>query len=248
MRTGFHIAIALIAVGCGNPGTGPASDPMVAEPAPPVVALDTGAPPPAAPAPDASPPPAPKVHVLALMPLGDVDDEAIETARASIEASYGWRVELEPRHGLLASAYYEKRKRYRAEKLLDWLGAKKPRDADMIMGLARVDISTTRGKHHDWGICGLAELGGPASVVSTYRIQRKLGPGLSNSERHAKYLARLTDLTAHEFGHQLGLAHCPNVGCIMEDAKGTVKTFNRSTGKLCDDCQMKLLDLGWGRP
>jgi hypothetical protein len=27
-----------------------------------------------------------------------------------------------------------------------------------------------------------------------------------------------------------------------------VTTFNRSTGKLCDDCQMALLDAGWGRP
>jgi len=246
MRASLLISMAWILASCGNPGTGPVSDPVVVEPAQ-VVAPDAPADPPVTPRPDAAPPP-PKVNVLALMPLGAVDDEAVETAKKSIEASYGWRVDLLEPHGLLVSAYYEKRKRYRAEKLLDWLGTQKPHDADMIMGLAKVDISTTKGRHHDWGICGLAELGGPSSVVSTFRIKRKLGPGLTREERHAKYLTRLVDLTAHEFGHQLGLEHCPNAGCIMEDAKGTVTTFNRSTGKLCDDCVMKLLDAGWSRP
>ena len=58
---------------------------------------------------------------------------------------------------------------------MSWLGDEKPADADMIMGLTREDISTTKDGHEDWGICGLAYLGGPGSVVSTFRIKRKLG-------------------------------------------------------------------------
>lgn len=241
--------VTCLLVACGNSGVGgpaeqttPDTSAFVqpAEPTDEVVAPtpDTGQP-------VASPEPA--VRVVALMPIGEVKDETIEVAMKSIESAYGWRVDLmEPRE-LPEKAYYKPRKRYRAEKLLDWLIERKPREADKIMGLTEVDISTTKGKHEDWGICGLALLDGEAAVVSTFRIKRKLGK-VKGQERHEKYLARLTDLTAHEFGHNLGLEHCPTEGCIMEDAKGTVTTFNRSTGELCDDCAMALLDAGWGRP
>ncbi len=77
------------------------------------------------------------------------------------------------------------------------------------MALTRRDISTTKGRHKDWGICGLAEFGGEASVVSSFRIKRKLN-GFLGKKRKEAYLKRLEDLTTHEFGHQLGLLHCPN--------------------------------------
>jgi archaemetzincin len=235
-------------VACGNTGAGgPAevttpdsSATAIAQPAEPPVAD-------VAPQPDTGQPPAapePLVRVLALMPIGEVEDETIEVVTKSIESAYGWRVDLmEPRE-LPEMAYYKPRKRYRAEKLLDWLIERKPRDADKIMGLTEVDISTTKDEHEDWGICGLALIDGPASVVSTFRIKRKLGK-VKGRERHEKYLARLTDLSAHEFGHQLGLEHCPTEGCIMEDAKGTVLTFNKSTGKLCAECRHKLYEAGY---
>jgi archaemetzincin len=168
----------------------------------------------------------------------------VGTATAAIEAAYGWEVRTLPAHGLLASAWYAPRQRYRAEKLLDWLRGRKPADADRIMGLTAADISTTKGRHRDWGICGLADLGGDASVVSTWRIGKKLGTH-PKAGRHEAYLARLADLAAHEFGHQLGLPHCPTSGCILEDAAGTVLTFNRSSGRLCDLCVAELRRLGW---
>jgi len=186
-----------------------------------------------------------KTHggVLAVKPLGEVDDEALSTVKASIEASYGWEVKLLPASPLPASAWYKPRKRHRAEVLLSVLAKTMPAGSDKIMGLTTKDISTTKGAVKDWGICGLADIDGPASVVSTYRIKKKMGK-LSPKERHAKYLQRLVDLAAHEFGHQLGLDHCPHKGCVMEDAKGTVLTFDHSSGELCDACKAALASRG----
>ncbi|MBW2276223.1 MAG: hypothetical protein JRF63_01955 [Deltaproteobacteria bacterium] len=244
------LAIALITlwfVACGNSGAGgpavettPGTNEVAtrpAEPAATVVATqpDTGQPAAA---------PEPVVRVLALVPLGEVKGETVEVVKKSIETAYGWRVDVMEPRALPEKAYYKPRKRYRAEKLLDWLIEEQPRDADKIMGLTEVDISTTKGKHDDWGICGLALLDGPASVVSTFRIKRKLGK-VKGQERQEKYLARLTDLSAHEFGHNLGLEHCPTEGCIMEDAKGTVLTFNKSTGELCAECRHQLYESGY---
>jgi archaemetzincin len=49
---------------------------------------------------------------------------------------------------------------------------------------------------------------------------------------------RLWKTTIHELGHTLGLEHCPNVGCVMEDGKGTVKTTDREK-ELCPSCAAK---------
>ncbi|MCP4680383.1 MAG: hypothetical protein GY854_33845 [Deltaproteobacteria bacterium] len=184
---------------------------------------------------------------LAIAPLGKIDNEALQTAAKSIKNMYGWKVVTMARRALPESAWYKPRRRHRAEKILDWLHPRRPRAAHKIMAVTKRDISTTKGRHKDWGICGLAELGGEAAVVSSFRIKRKM-KGLSQKKRKEVYLKRLEDLTTHEFGHQLGLPHCPNKGCIMEDAKGTVNTFDHSTGQLCADCRHLLKDNGYLLP
>ncbi len=184
---------------------------------------------------------------LALVPFGDVDQEAIATVTEAIVRVYGWKVEVTEPRELPKQAWYAPRKRYRAEKLLDYLNDHMPGGADKIMGLTRKDISTTKGDIFDWGICGLAESPGTASVVSTYRIKKKLGKG-TKAQKKERYVKRLVDLATHEFGHTLGLPHCPNEGCVMEDAKGTVLTFDHSTGKLCEDCARLLEELGFPLP
>lgn len=244
------IVIVLLALGCAGPrAPRPAVD---AQPDPkpdqPLVAS-----PPVAPEPDdpAGEPPAPQeepdVRILALLPFEDVDQEAIDTVTQAVGHAYGWEIRVMEPHDLPDSAWYALRKRHRAEKLLDYLDDVIPQDVDGIMGLTRKDISTTKGEIEDWGICGLAESPGLASVVSTYRIKKKLGKG-SHDQKKKKYLQRLRDLANHEFGHTLGLPHCPNEGCVMEDAKGTVLTFDHSTGQLCDDCVKLLGKLGFPLP
>ncbi len=181
----------------------------------------------------------PKTPLLAIAPLGQVPRTDITEIRRAIETTYGWStVELAPQP-LPKSAWYQPRRRHRAEKILQWLRGRKPLAADKIMAITAKDISTTKGRYPDWGICGLAEMPGSTSVISTYRIKKKLRAP-NRKRRHEKYLQRLRDLAVHEFGHQLGLEHCPHRGCVMEDAKGTVGTFDHSTNELCADCRHQL--------
>jgi archaemetzincin len=191
------------------------------------------------PAPSASPTPPEKLEpLLVVQPLG-TGMSPVETdyILSSIRAFFAFRVALLAPIALPRAAYYPKRQRYRAEKLLDTLRAQMPPDALRVLGVTHVDISTTKDSYEDWGIMGLADSGGLASVVSTFRCKR----GAKNPA-HARI--RLGKVAVHEFGHTLGLDHCPTLGCLLEDAGGTATTLERETD-LCSDCRKRLVTLGY---
>ncbi len=235
MTRSFHALVMMTALAaCGAPSSAAAPEPAEAAPAPAVAASTT-------------PKTEPGPRTLEIQPLGDIGEKDLEHVRASIETIFGWNVVMLERTEHPKHAWYKPRKRWRAEKILDWLAPRMGEGADRIMAVTKKDISTTKGQIDDWGICGLAEMGGPSSVVSTYRIKKKMGK-ITPKERKKKYLQRLRDLAAHEFGHTLDLPHCPTPGCIMADAVGTVLTFDESSGKLCDLCLARLEESGFPMP
>jgi archaemetzincin len=185
-----------------------------------------------------------------LQPLGDqLPRDDVTFIRRALDVFYPLSVsELAPRP-LPQSAYYAPRQRYRAEKLLDFLESEAPEDSHVIIGLAAVDISTTKGQYEDWGVLGLASIAGGECVISRFRAKRGARDDVHTRERLAKTVV-------HEVGHTLGLLHCPNHGCLMEDGKGSVKTTDHEYD-LCDECRDRLGDkvrpratesIPWPRP
>lgn len=133
------------------------------------------------------------------------------------------------------AAYYAKRKRYRADALLDHLLTLVP-DAPRttrVLGLTTVDISTTKGEHYDWGIFGLGLVPGQAAVISSHRLKR-------GAKDRAHLSARVSLTAVHEVGHTFGLDHCPEARCPMQDAEGSIENTDTSTGHLGPRCRAKL--------
>lgn len=175
---------------------------------------------------------------LYIQPLGaELPARDVEAVQNALTTFYGLEVKMLPRAKLPKRAYYKPRRRYRAEKLLTFLERKMPKDGWRILGLTGVDISTTKGRYKDWGILGLATLDGSACVISAFRCRKK-----ARNAAHARI--RLAKVAVHEIGHNLGLEHCPKVGCLMEDAKGKVATCDREYD-ICPKCRTKLKR--WGR-
>jgi archaemetzincin len=168
--------------------------------------------------------------VVALQPLGEINNTTIETVKNGIVTVYRVKVVVLPPKKLPESAYYEPRRRYRADILLEYLHKATDKQFTRVLGLTNRDISATKGEHYDWGIFGYGTLGGRPCIVSTHRLRR------GNASR-ALCMNRLIKVVNHELGHTLGLDHCPVAGCLMQDGKGTIKTIDSESGDFCPQCR-----------
>jgi archaemetzincin len=180
-------------------------------------------------------------QVLHIQPLGkELPDEDIAFVKQALVEFYNVQIKLLPPVDLPEQAYYAPRRRYRAEKILPFLLEKLPADGDRILGLTGVDISTDNGSIKDWGILGLANLGGKECIISAFRCYSRAREGA-----HARIL--LAKVAVHEVGHTLGLDHCTTKGCLMEDAGGMVRTCDREYD-ICTRCRSMLKSSGYALP
>jgi archaemetzincin len=160
--------------------------------------------------------------------LGEFPSDLIPDIEAALRDKLSVHVLPTLRRELPEGAYYKPRKRYRAEKLLAALEHEQQPDISQL-GLTEVDISTTKGKIKDWGVFGLGSLGGTSSVISTHRTRR-------DDPSEALYRFRVVSTAVHEVGHMLGLDHCTEPRCVMNDAEGSIKNVDDSTGELGPTC------------
>jgi archaemetzincin len=177
---------------------------------------------------------------VVLAPLGPgVTPVELELLARSLRAFYAVDVQTLPAEPLPRVAYYPARGRYRAERLLAHLERRVPEGAFRLVGLTAADISTTKGRHVDWGILGLANLDGSVCVLSSFRCRRGAKSAAHARERFAK-------TAVHEVGHTFGLEHCPSARCLMRDGNGTVLTTDAEK-QLCSKCTAQLSARGLAR-
>lgn len=178
--------------------------------------------------------------LVVLQPLGSTTPAAeLQAVSSALTAFYAVRVTVATPLALPKAAFYPKRQRYRAERLLDFLVAEGQKDARVTLGLTAVDISTSKAPYEDWGILGLATLDGRSAVLSSFRCQRR-----ARNAAHAR--VRFAKTAVHELGHSFGLEHCATVGCIMHDGEGSVLTTDTERD-LCAATRARLTAGGWLR-
>lgn len=166
-----------------------------------------------------------------------------DTIVSVLEKIYGVKTTVKDNCTLYDKAFVQlKSPRYRADSIIKFQNKERIGTIDYVFGLTSKDISTTKKessgnikkpeyKYADWGIMGLAYCPGRSCIVSTFRIQ--------NNDK-ALYFNRLKKVTVHEFGHNLGLPHCPDESCVMTDAVESIATVDKAKLALCKKCSEKI--------
>jgi len=153
-----------------------------------------------------------------------------QMAAQSIARVYGIALVWLPRRPLPKVAWHPGYRRHRAERLCRLLAAMRPGLKGWILGLTSVDISTRQPGFRDHAVFGLADVGGPAAVLSIYRLSRRKGKGAS-LRRRQQHIWRA--LLLHEVGHLHGLPHCSVPTCPMFDAQASIPALLRMKPALC---------------
>ncbi|MBN8642670.1 MAG: matrixin family metalloprotease [Flavobacteriales bacterium] len=182
--------------------------------------------------------------VVALQPYKGFPTNKIDTLSKAISEFYSIDVVVLPELDMPKSAFVNiKSPRYRADSIIRIQSRNRPDSLDFIVGLTDKDISITKKevdgsikkpewRYNDFGVMGLAYCPGKSAIISSFRLKT------NDSKLH---FTRLKKVTIHEFGHNLGLPHCPNTHCVMTSANEKISTIDTEKMELCENCKKKLL-------
>jgi archaemetzincin len=179
-------------------------------------------------------------RIVGIQPYGKFSNEEAKLISFVIDSFYRLETKVLPSKELPKSAFTKiKSPRYRADSIIKIQNRNIPKNVYYVLGLTNEDISVTKNdktgkilepkwKYCDFGIMGLAYKPGKSAIVSKFRIK---------SKNNKTEMTRLRKVAVHEFGHNLGLSHCPDKNCVMTSAAEKLTTIDNEKLELCTKCK-----------
>jgi len=170
------------------------------------------------------------LNLIALRPLGEIDQGVLEELKRRLGETFGCPVEIKPQTTDLARAYNSSRKQYLSTTLLSTMGT--PEKGERALGIVDVDLYVP-GLNF---IFGEANMSSGVAIVSLFRLPQ---------ERYALppdrklFLERAVKEAIHELGHTYGLGHCPKERCIMYFSN-SLRDTDRKEAAFCPQCRQIL--------
>ena len=184
-----------------------------------------------------------KTKVVGILPYNGISKNEVDTIARAITDFYQIKTIVLTEKELPKAAFINiKSPRYRADSLIRIQNRNLPKGIDFVLGLTHKDVSVTKNnsdgtikeptwRYNDFGVMGLANCPGKSGIVSTFRLK---------SKDKSLQLERFKKVAIHEFGHNLGLPHCPNTDCVMTSAAEKIATIDKEKMQLCNACKSNL--------
>jgi predicted Zn-dependent protease len=163
--------------------------------------------------------PSDRTPLVDIVPLGAVDSNAVEFARAALQDAYEVKVSVRGSIPLPKRAYDEEECGYRGFDLLEELAAAS--DADIVLGVTGANV----GHRRRWSLLGIGALDGRSAVVSTKLLV---------DDYREVYRSRVRKEAVKLVGRTLGFETC-DARCALAHAK-TVYDLDESPESLCPSC------------
>lgn len=161
------------------------------------------------------------IHIV---PLGFEQNTMLDDLAEDLIAS-GFHVSIEASVALPFRALDQKKNRYQAQTMLNYL---RSLQGGRVVGVMQQDLYSYIIK----SIKGMADFAGRAAIISLCQLLAR--------EELSLLRQRICKLTTHELGHTYGLEHCENTQCVMHDAVG-FELWDKAENGFCEKCCSKIL-------
>ncbi|MBW1731887.1 MAG: archaemetzincin family Zn-dependent metalloprotease [Deltaproteobacteria bacterium] len=172
-------------------------------------------------------------NTIIISPIGEIEDDILKAIEKGVKDAFGYPTEITPLIENVDFAYDAHRDQYHSTPILKRLSDTAPAHCLKILGIVDVDLFIPILTH----VYGEAQLGGKASIISTYRLKK----GILEPFRSEKYVCRLRKEAAHELGHTFNLKHCREQSCIMHYCR-RIEDVDHKSERFCRYCKILLND------
>jgi archaemetzincin len=172
------------------------------------------------------------VNQINLISFGITDKALLEMLRAETARIFSCKVNHKEARTELGQFFDGTRRQYNADSLLQMVDQNYSKAESKTLGLFQVDLFIPILTY----IFGQAYLNGRSAVASGYRLVDERY-GIKTNRQN--YPERFLKEVIHELGHNFGLIHCRNIGCVMQ-ASTYVEDIDLKNADFCPVCRKQL--------
>lgn len=170
---------------------------------------------------------------LQLISVGELDGVVLEGLAVELANHFAMPCEVLPHTIDPHFALHGERRQYHSSKILAEMTKFVTKDTWRLLGVCGHDLYIPILTF----VFGEAQMGGPTSVVSYYRLRQEFY-GLP--QNYDLLRERLLKEAVHELGHTLDLTHCEDYRCAMS-ASHSVELIDIKENALCPVCAGRVL-------